>query len=90
MSLKQAGQGSTPCGHTMKKQEHICEDCGAVHIYYWKPQAKCVRIIKIIDYQEVITCGGKLIKPDKKKVRRCGKCGKVGHNKRTCNIHTPS
>ena len=47
----------------------ICK-CGAQNVYYYEPYKACLK------------CN----EPFKaRKKRRCGNCGKTGHNKATCN-----
>lgn len=70
-----------------------CKTCGTVHRYYTKPWKSCRKILNITVDGVVEYCGKELMdwkesglkRSYQPKTRRCSKCGKTGHNARTCS-----
>lgn len=62
----------------------VCPKCGAKHLGYEKVWARCVHIKKINKDGTVEKCNTELPGLQEKSGRKCGICGKPGHNKRTC------
>jgi hypothetical protein len=55
----------------------ICK-CGAVNRYYYEPYKACLKC------KEPFKVAKKRKKRVETKKRKCGQCGKTGHNKATC------
>lgn len=65
----------------------ICKSCEARNLYYYKPYLACLKCKEPLK-DEVDKPKKTAVKPRKKRVetkkRKCGNCGKTGHNKATC------